>query len=177
MARPEKVAEVELLTDMLSKSEGLVLIDFSGLNVAEANDLRTKCREQNVSLRVVKNRLAQRAAHAAEVPTLDELLKGPTAIAFGMESPVEPAKVITEFAKENEKIEIKGGFVDGQILDLAGVKQLSDTPSKVELITMIARGINGPATGLAGTVNAVMASLARGIKAAAEKNAGEESAA
>lgn len=170
MARPEKVAEVELLTDMLVKSEGLVLIDFSGLTVAEANDLRTKCRENNVSLRVVKNRLAQRAAHAAEMDNLDELLKGPTAIAFGMESPVEPAKVLTEFAKDNEKVEIKGGFVDGQVLNLAGVKQLSDTPSKIELITMIARGINSPATGLASTMNGVISGLARVIKAAAEKN-------
>jgi len=170
MARPEKVAEVELLTDMLVKSEGLVLIDFTGLSVAEANDLRTKCRENNVSLRVVKNRLAQRAAHAAEMATLEDLLKGPTAIAFGMESPVEPAKVMTEFAKDNEKIAIKGGFVDGQILDLPGVKQLSDTPSKIELVAMIARGINGPATGLAGTMNGVITGLARAIKAAAEKN-------
>ena len=175
MARPEKVAEVELLTDLMQKSEGLVLCDFSGLTVAEANDLRAKCREQNVQLRVVKNRLAQRAAHAASIGTLEQLLKGPTAIAFGTESPVEPAKVLTDFAKTNDKVAIKGGFVDGEVLSFAQVKALSETPSRTELIAMIARGINSPATGLAGTINAVMASLARAIKAVAEKN--EEAAA
>ncbi len=171
MARPEKVAEVELLTEKLQKSEGLVLADFSGLTVAEINDLRRKCRENNVEFRVVKNRLARRAAAAADIPALEELLRGPTGIAFGMESPVEPAKVLTDYAKAHEKIEIKGGFVDGEVLGLAQVQALSDVPSKTELIAMIARGLNAPATGLAGTMNAVMASLARAIQAAAEKQA------
>ena len=175
MARPEKVAEVEVLTTLMTKSEGLVLCDFSGLTVAEANDLRGKCREQNVTLRVVKNRLAQRAATAAEYDSLNDLLKGPTAIAFGLEGPVEPAKVLTDYAKDNEKVTIKGGFVDGEVLSLEQVKALSDIPSHIELITMIARGINSPATGLAGSVSAVMSGLARAIKAAAEKN--EEAAA
>ena len=170
MARPEKVAEVELLTKKMTDSEGLVLADFSGLTVAEASDLRAKCREQNVELRVVKNRLARRAAVAADIAALEDLLKGPTAIAFGLESPVEPAKVLTSYAKDNEKLTVKGGFVDGEVLDLEKVKALSDVPSRDELIAMIARGINGPATGLAGSVNAVMSSLARAIQAAAEKN-------
>lgn len=170
MARPEKVAEVEILTDKMLKSEGLVLADFSGLTVAQANDLRVKCRQQNVELRVVKNRLARRAAVAADIAALEELLKGPTAIAFGLESPVEPAKVLTEFAKTNEKLKVKGGFVDGEVLSVGQVKALSDVPTKIELIAMLARGINGPATGLAGSINAVMSSLARAIKAAAEKN-------
>lgn len=171
MARPEKVAEVELLTEKMQKAEGLVLADFSGLTVAEVNELRRKCREQAVEFRVVKNRLARRAAVAADIAALEDLLKGPTGIAFGTESPVEPAKVLTEFAKTHEKVSIKGGFVDGEVLDLAQVKALSDVPSRLELIAMIARGINSPATGLAGSLNAVMSSLARAIQAAAEKNA------
>lgn len=170
MARPEKVAEVEFLTDKMLKSEGIVLADFSGLTVAQANDLRVKCREQHVELRVVKNRLARRAAVAADSGALEALFKGPTAIAFGLESPVEPAKVLTEFAKTNEKLRVKGGFVDGEVLSVQDVRALSDVPSRPELIAMIARGINGPATGLAGTINAVMSSLARAINAAAEKN-------
>ena len=170
MARPEKVAEVEVLTDKMIKSEGLVLADFSGLTVAQANELRVKCRDQNVELRVVKNRLARRAAVAAEIAALEELLIGPTAIAFGLDSPVEPAKVLTEFAKNNEKLRVKGGFVDGEVLSLNQVKALSEVPSRLELITMLARGINGPATGLAGSISAVMSSLARAIQAAAEQN-------
>lgn len=170
MARPEKVAEVELLTTKMKDSEGIVLADFSGLTVAEINDLRRRCREQGVEFRVVKNRLARRAANEAEMGPLEGLLVGPSGMAFGFESPVEPAKVLVEFAKAHEKVEIKGGYVDGEVLDIGQVKALSDTPSQLELITMIARGINSPATGLAGSINAVMTSLARAIKAAAEKN-------
>ena len=129
MARPEKVAEVEYLTDKLLKSEGVVLADFSGLTVAQANDLRVKCREQKVELRVVKNRLARRAAVAADSAALEALFKGPTAIAFGLESPVEPAKVLTEFAKTNEKLRVKGGFVDGEVLSVKDVRTLSGPQS------------------------------------------------
>jgi len=174
MARPEKVAEVELLTEKMQNSEGLILADFSGLTVAEVNDLRSRCRAQGVEFRVVKNRLARRAATAAEVSDLEDLLKGPTAIAFGYESPVEPAKVLAEFAKENDKVEIKGGFLEGKIITLAEVKALSELPSRDELLAMIARGFNAPTQGFVNVLQGTVGGFVRALNAVAEKQGGAE---
>jgi len=174
MARPEKVAEVELLTEKMQNSEGLILADFSGLTVAEVNDLRSRCRAQGVEFRVVKNRLARRAATAAEVADLEDLLKGPTAIAFGYESPVEPAKVLAEFAKENDKVEIKGGFLEGKIITLAEVKALSELPGREELLAMIARGFNAPTQGFVNVLQGTVGGFVRALNAVAEKQGGAE---
>jgi large subunit ribosomal protein L10 len=169
MARPEKVAEVELLTEKMQNSEGLILADFSGLTVSEVNDLRRKCRAQGVEFRVVKNRLARRAATAAELADLDDLLKGPTAIAFGFESPVEPAKVLAEFAKENEKVSIKGGLLEGKVISLAEVKALSELPGREELLAMIARGFNAPTQGFVNVLTGTVSAFVRALNAVAEQ--------
>jgi large subunit ribosomal protein L10 len=169
MARPEKVAEVELLTEKMQNSEGLILADFSGLTVSEVNDLRRKCRAQGVEFRVVKNRLARRAATAAELADLDDLLKGPTAIAFGFESPVEPAKVLAEFAKENEKVSIKGGMLEGKVISLAEVKALSELPGREELLAMIARGFNAPTQGFVNVLTGTVSAFVRALNAVAEQ--------
>jgi large subunit ribosomal protein L10 len=176
MARPEKVAEVELLTEKLQKSEGLILADFSGLTVAEVNELRSKCREQGVEFRVVKNRLARRAATAAELGNLDELFTGPTAIAFGFESPVEPAKVLAEFAKQNEKVEIKGGLLEGKVISLAEVKALSELPSREELLAQIARTFNAPTQSFVNVLQGTVAAFVRALNAVAEQRGEAEQA-
>ncbi len=169
MVRPEKVAEVDLLTDRLSASEGLVLADFQGLTVEEVSDLRGKCREKGVFFRVVKNRLARRAASTGEYPGLEDMLKGPTGIAFGMESPVDPAKVLVEFAKDNEKLNIKGGFLDGVILTPAEVEALSKIPGRMELLSMIARTFQGPAQNFVGVLHNLMSKTVRTMDAVREQ--------
>ena len=174
MARPEKVAEVELLTEKMQNSEGLILADFSGLTVLEVNELRRRCREQGVEFRVVKNRLARRAAAAAEVAELEELLKGPTAIAFGYDSPVEPAKVLAEFAKQNEKVSIKGGLLEGKVITLAEVKALSELPSREELLAMIARTFNAPTQGFVNVLQGTVGGFVRALNAVAEQRAAAE---
>jgi large subunit ribosomal protein L10 len=174
MARPEKVAEVELLTEKMQNSEGLILADFSGLTVLEVNELRRKCREQGVEFRVVKNRLARRAATAAEVTDLEELLKGPTAIAFGYENPVEPAKVLAEFAKQNDKVEIKGGLLEGKLITLAEVKALSELPGREELLAMIARGFNAPTQNFVNVLQGTVGGFVRALNAVAEQKGGAE---
>jgi len=174
MARPEKVAEVELLTEKMQNSEGLILADFSGLTVLEVNDLRRKCREQGVEFRVVKNRLARRAATAADIGELEELLKGPTAIAFGFESPVEPAKVLAEFAKQNEHIAIKGGLLEGKVISLAEVSALSELPGREELLAMIARGFNAPTQGFVNVLQGTVSAFVRALNAVAEQRSDAE---
>jgi large subunit ribosomal protein L10 len=169
MARPEKVAEVEILTEKMQKSEGVILADFSGLTVIEVNELRVKCREQGVEFRVVKNSLARRAATAADLTDLDGLFSGPTAIAFGFESPVEPAKVLAEFAKQNEKIQIKGGLAEGKLISVAEVEALGALPGRDELLAMIARGFNAPTQGFVNVLQGTVSAFVRALSAVADQ--------
>ncbi len=175
MARPEKVAEVQAITDRLKTAQSLVLADFSGLSVQQMTNFRVKCRENKVDCRVVKNRLAKIACDNADVTVLKDHLMGPTAIMFGPESQVDPAKIVVEFAKENKAMEIKGGYVDGQYLDADQVKALSKVPSRDELLAKMMACINSPATGLAMALNGVASGLVRCIDAVAQQKAEQAS--
>jgi large subunit ribosomal protein L10 len=171
MARPEKIAEVEAITERMRGAQSMILADFSGLTVAQMTVFRATCREKSVECRVVKNRLARIAADEADLSILKEHLAGPTAIMFGPESQVEPAKIIVDFAKENEAMEIKGGVLDGAFLDAKEIVALSKTPSMDELIAKMMGSINSPAGGIVGTMSAVMGGLARTIDAVAKQKA------
>jgi large subunit ribosomal protein L10 len=148
-----------------------VLADFTGMTVASISEFRGKCREQRVDFRVVKNRLARRAAAEADCAVLEELLIGPTGIAFGLDSPLEPAKVLVEFAKTNEKLVIKGGFLDGKVLSIAEVEALSKIPGREELLAMLLRAMQGPVTGMAMCLSGVARNLVGVLDAVAKKKA------
>ncbi len=163
MARPEKIAEVQAIADSFGRAQSVVLADYTGLTVEQMTVFRRNCRAQSVECRVVKNRLARIAADQAGAGALKNNLKGPTAILFGVSSQVDPAKLAVDFAKDNDKLQIKGGFVDGQVLTPAQVVALSSIPSREELLAKMMGSISSPARGLACTVNGVAAALARVI--------------
>lgn len=171
MARPEKVAEVQAITERLEAAQSLILADYTGLTVHQMTEFRVKCRENNVDCRVVKNRLAKIACDNADTTVLKDHLKGPTAMMFGPESQVDPAKLVVEFAKENKAMEIKGGYVDGQYLDAERVVALSKVPSRDELLAKMMGSINSPATGLTMTLNGVASGLTRCIDGMAKAKA------
>jgi len=171
MARPEKVAEVQAITERLKAAQSFVLADFTGLSVEQMTIFRIKCRSQSVECRVVKNRLAKIAADKADLELLKEYLVGPTAFIFGPESQIEPAKVVVEFAKENEAMQVKGGVVDGKYLSSQEVVALSKIPSREVLIARMMGSIQSPMSGLAATVNGVTAALTRAIDAVAKQKA------
>ena len=171
MARPEKVAEVEAIATRIQSAQSMVLADFTGLTVLQMTEFRRTCRAQQVECRVVKNRLARIAAENAGIADMKDHLNGPTAIMFGPESQVDPAKIVVDFAKDNEAMEIKGGFLDGEYLDKGQIVALSKTPSKDELIAKMMGSINSPATGLTMVTNGVVGALARAIDAVAKQKA------
>lgn len=171
MAHPEKVSEVQAIAERIEKAQSMVLADYTGLTVDQMTQFRRNCRARSVECRVVKNRLAQIAADKAGVAALKDLLKGPTAIVFGPESQVEPAKIVVEFAKDNDKMQVKGGWVDGQSLSAAQVEALSRIPSREELLAKMMGSINSPARGMAFAMNGVIAGLARVIDAVAKQRA------
>lgn len=171
MATKEKIAEVQAITERLESAQSLILANYSGLSVEQMTKFRVACRANAIDCRVVKNRLAKIACDNAEMTEIKDYFKGPTAILFGLESQVDAAKILVDFAKDNEKMEIKGGFVDGQLLDPNQVMALSKVPSKEELYAKMMGSINSPITGVTMATNAVVAGLARVIDAVAKQKA------
>lgn len=148
MATPEKEAMVEELNDKFNQAKSLVFTDYLGLDVEQMTELRAQLREEGVDYKVVKNTLAKIAARQAELDEITEYFTGPTAIAFGMEDVVSPAKVLVDFAKENEVLEIRAGFLNGEIIDQDKVKSLADIPGKEILLAKALAGMQAPLTGL-----------------------------
>ena len=151
----QKKSIVEDLHERFSKSKVLILTDYKGLDVTTINALRRKLREADVEYKVVKNSLMVRAAEGTDVDLIKESFKGPNAIAISYEDPVAPAKVLTDFAKDNQKLEIRLGVMDGKVMDANAIKALSALPSKEALIGQLLSVINGVPTGFVRTLNAI----------------------
>lgn len=144
-----KKAQVAEAVELLKNTQTGILVDYRGLNVAEDTELRNKLREANVKYFVIKNKILKRAVDEAGLEGLDEVLHGPTALAVSEEDAVAPAKVLADFAKDNEKLEIKGGFMDGSVMSLDEVKKLAATPNFETLIAKMMGSLQSPISGLA----------------------------
>ncbi len=144
-AKKEKVAEI---TEALKSATTGVLVDYRGLTVEEDTKLRNDLRAAGVKYFVVKNTLLRLAAKETGLDELDDILHGPTALAVS-EDAVAPAKVLADFAKDNEKLEIKSGFMDGKVLSLDEISKLAKTPNMETLIAKIMGSLNSPISGLA----------------------------
>jgi len=148
VARPEKEAVVKELTDKFSGAKSLVITDYLGLNVAEMTELRSKLRDAGVEFKVVKNTLATIAANDVEMEEMTEYFSGPTAIAFGEDDAVSPAKVLVEFAKDHEVLEVKAGLLNGEIISKEKVESLAEIPSREELLAKAFASMKAPLSGL-----------------------------
>lgn len=144
-----KQAIVAELKEKLTGAKGAVFTTYKGLTVAQDTKLRKALREAGVEYRVVKNTLTRIAANEAGIEGLNEYLEGTTALAVSMEDAVAPAKVISDFIKENklESLEIKVGLLDGKVISLDEVKALADLPSREVLIARVMAGMQSPLTG------------------------------
>lgn len=143
----KKAQVVEIIEAIKGATTG-VLVDHRGLTVEEDTKLRNDLRAAGVRYFVVKNTLLRLAANETGLSELDSILHGPTAIALS-EDAVAPAKVISDFAKDNEKFEIKSGFMDGKVLSMDEISQLAKTPNKETLIAKMMGSLNSPISGLA----------------------------
>jgi len=148
MNRAEKSTEIESLKARFSKSLMTILADYKGLSVASLTDLRNNLRQRDSSFKVVKNRLAKIAIQDTPAKVLDEHFVGTTAVATTETDPAGPAKVIVDFAKENESLKIKAGYLDGKLIDLNEIKALANLPAKEELIAKLMGSMLAPASNL-----------------------------
>lgn len=146
---------VEEIKEKLTESKSTVLVDYRGLNVAEITELRKQLRDNNIEYKVYKNTLARRAAEAANLDELSETLVGPTAVAFSKEDVVAPAKILHEFAKKHDALEIKGGVIEGKVASLEQIKELSTLPDYNGLVSMLLSVLQAPIRNLAYVTKAV----------------------
>ena len=164
-----KQDKVEMLKERASKAKVAVVTDYRGYSVEEITKLRRALQKENGDYTVTKNTLAKIAFKGTEFECLESVMTGPTAVAFGFEDQVSPAKVLSKFIKETKKGEIIAAALDGKLLSAAEAKALANLPSKEELYAKMLGCVNSPATGIVGSINAVMSSLVRAIDAVAKQ--------
>ena len=169
MARPEKETAVKEIADILEKATAVFVTDYQGLNVAKMTELRAKFREQDVGYRVVKNTLTRIAAKQVGYDEMVDYLEGPSALGYSFTDPSLPAKVIKDFSEEENKPVIKMTIFEGTFYGPDRVDEIAELPTKSELLTRLARGVNAPLQGFAGNLNALMSKFVRTLNAVKEK--------
>ena len=169
MLRTDKVEFVSTFAEKLKSAQSVVLADFKGISVAEMTDLRAQLRSQSIEMKVVKNRLLKRALNEAGCDALDEMLVGNTSVTFGMADAAAPAKILVKYAKDNEKLVIKGGLLEGKRLEASGIEGLSRLPGRPELLTRMAYDLKQPATKMATVMQAGLLKVAHAMNAYARK--------
>ena len=167
----EKKQVVSDIIERLKSSAAGVFVDYCGLTVEEDTDLRNKMREAGVEYTVIKNTMLRFAINELDMQELDPILNGPTALATSETDLVAAAKVIANFAKDNENMQVKAGFVEGNILKPEEVDKLAKLPSKEELVAMSLRGLQAPIAGFANVLNANLTGLVRALNAVAQQKA------
>ena len=173
MARPDKVAAVTEIADEFRGASASVVTEYRGLTVTQLTALR-RALGPDVTYRIAKNTLVKRAAQDAGVDGLDALLTGPTAIAFVTGEPVDAAKALRDFAKDNKALVIKGGFMDGNALSVDEVNRIADLESREVLLAKLAGAMKGNLSKAAGLFAAPASQVARLAQALADKKAAAE---
>lgn len=164
MARPDKADAVAELSDMFRSSNAAVLTEYRGLTVAQLKTLRRSLGE-NAQYAVVKNTLTKIAAQEAGIAELDDLFAGPTAVAFVTGDPVDSAKALRDFAKENPALIIKGGVLDGKPVSADEVKKLADLESREVLLAKLAGALKAKQSQAAALFQAPLSKFARTAEA------------
>ena len=162
--RQEKAIVIEEVTTQVAKAQSIVVAEYRGLDVASVTVLRKKARESGVYLRVLKNSLARRAVAGTPFEALSAKLTGP--LIYGISAdPVNAAKVLSAFAKDNEKLVIKAGSLPNSVLDVNGVKALATMPTRDELLSKLLGTMQAPIATFVRTLNEVPTKFVRGLAA------------
>lgn len=154
MVNPKKKEIVKEIKQKLKEAKSIILTDYRGLNVHDINDLRRALRSKEIEYKVFKNRLIKIAVDDVGLNELDDHLEGPTALAFGFENLATTAKVLVDFTKEHDYLEIKAGVLEGQVVDAAKIAQLAALPSREELLAMLVGSLRGTISGLLNVLSA-----------------------
>lgn len=146
---------VQAIAEDVKDATSVVLVDYRGLTVAEDTEMRKQLREAGVVYKVCKNTMMKRAFEGTDFAQLDEYLEGPNAIAISKEDATAPARIICNFAKKAEALEVKAGVVEGSVYDAAGIQELSKIPSREVLLSKLLGSLQSPITNLARVLNQI----------------------
>lgn len=167
-----KKAQVEELVAKLKDAKSAVFADYRGLTVEQDTKLRKELREAGIDYAVIKNSVIRFAADEIGLTGLDKMIEGPTAVAISLTDPVAPSKLLSKYAKDLEKFDLKGGVVEGKVVDVNGVNAIASLPSKEELIAKMLGSMKSPINGLVNVLNGNIRGLVVALNAIAEKKAG-----
>jgi large subunit ribosomal protein L10 len=169
LRKNEKQEVIDDLHEKFARAKAAILTAYSGIDVEQITELRSKLRQSQVEYRVVKNTLARRAVEGTSLAGLKDHFVGPIGIALGYDDPVAPAKVLQEFSKTQQKLELKIGMLDGKLLQQADIKALANLPSLTQLRSTLVGLLQAPASRIARVLQAPGGQVARVLKAKAEK--------
>jgi large subunit ribosomal protein L10 len=172
MLRSQKEKIIEDLKDKISRAHGLYFADFTGITVEEVNSLRNEFYKEGIDYHVVKNTLVRKALESVTgYDKVYDKLVGPTAIAFGYDDPVLPAKIIKKFSEKTKKLSVKACVLEKRVYDGSELSKIASMPSRPEMIAAILGSIQAPASGIVGALNAVARDLIYVIDAIEKKKA------
>lgn len=166
-----KSEKIDAIKAKIEKAQVAVITEYQGLTVEDITKLRREIQKTGGDYMVTKNTLAKIAVKGTEYEALAEKMTGPIALAFGFEDPVSPAKAVVKFIKESKKGAIVGAVLKGKLMTEAETRALADLPSKEELFAKMLGSINSPASGIVGSINAVMSQLTRAMAAVRDQKA------
>jgi len=169
MATAHKEKVVQEMSDKFSRASSIYLVDFTGMDVNTANQLRRNFQESNIEYRVVKNTLAKISFDKAGIEGMDQFLKGVNAYAISYDDPTLPVKVLEKHKEFKEKLKLKAALFEGQIVGTDKVENLSKIPSRQELLGQLVGMLNSPMSKLVYALNGVMYNLVNALKALEEK--------
>lgn len=167
----QKQEVINVISSKMKAAKAIAFADYRGLTVEQDTQLRSELRKAGVEYKVVKNTLTRFAARESGLEELDTYFNGPTAMASSETDPVAPAKILCEFAKKNNKLELKVGVVEGKIIDVNGMKALAELPSREVLLARVLGGLNAPISGLVNVLNGNIRGLVVALNAIAEQKA------
>jgi len=174
LKRSEKERVVEALHEKFSRARAVLLTGFRGLNVSAMDELRSELRDASVEYRVVKNTLMTRAADGTDMALLKEHFFGPCGVALSYEDPVALATILMKFSEDNSALEVKAGIVEGQVVDLAGIRRLSKLPPHEVLLTQLVSLMNAPVTGLVTVLSGVLRNFVGVVEAIRRQKEGTD---
>jgi len=169
ITREAKEQIVAQLSEELKAANAAIFVDYKGLTVEEATELRKQFREAGVNYKVVKNTLTKIALENVGYKDLISYMTGPTAVAISQDDPVAPAKVLSDFIKKHKKMEFKVGFVDGKVINVDEIKELAELPPKEELVAKLLASLNSPIYGLVNVLQGNIRNLVYTLNAIKEK--------
>lgn len=172
VTKEQKKVMVAELAEQIREASSLYFVDFTGMTVAQAQAFRRELREKDAVMKVAKNTLLLRAlAEVGEVEIEESKLFGQTAVIFGSSDSIAPAKIIRKHFEKGEKPKLKLAVVEGQVFDGSQLKQVSELPTREDMIASIVGSIHAPISGIHGAINAVMRDVAMLVEEVAKKKA------